>query len=473
MKSSSRFITLVLIFVPLVFAGMIPLAPRSVAVKDANYKAAAYGMNQQWFSAAENWKIVLSVEGWRADAEEKLGKSEYELKHFNEAVTSFENARKTRELEYANTILLGKAYLQLGRAGDAQNLWRQISLKAPGDFAFLMEVASRQREIGDLFGTVNTLLGALRLQPDESQMNYLLGIHLAVIQPQSALKYLSFANETMASSQPGIQELIGEISQSSQDTVYRTLRIGQILSGMEEWDLAAQAFNLVVRSVPDNAYAWALLGEAKQHADGSGLEELEKALQLDPKSDVANALMALYYRRQNKPELALPYLYTAVESNPKESSWQIELGNTLADTGDLQLALKYLKSAAATAPENPLTWQSVAEFSFSRNVEVSTTGINAARKALTLDPENAHLKDLMGVGLMINGDLDSAERFIRDAVDSDPSNAAYHLHYGQIFLQRKDCSQAVVELNRAVDLSADDRIRSNAERLLTSYCPGY
>lgn len=473
MKRPSWLVTLLLIFLPLVLAGVIPLAPRSAAVRDANYKAAAYNNNQQWFSAAENWRIVLTVEAWRADAEENLGRSEYELKHYDAAVSSFEAARKVRELNFDNIILLGKSYLQLGRAGDAQDLWRQISLKSPGDFEFLMEAANRQREIGDLFGTVTTLLDAYRLKPDDVQVNYLLGTHLAVIQPQSALKYLSFAEKSLAATRPGIQDLITEISQTDLDTVYRTLRIGQILSGMEEWDLAAQAFNLVVRSVPENAYAWALLGEAKQHADGSGLEELQKALQLDEKSDVANALMALYYRRQNKPDLALPYLYEAVASNPKEASWQIELGNTLADTGDLQSALKYLKSATTTAPEITLAWQSLAEFSFSHNLEVSFTGIDAARKALALDPGNPHLKDLMGVGLMINGDLDSAERFISEAVSADPTNAAYHLHYGQIFLQMKDCSQAAVELHQASDLAQDDRIRSNAERLLKSYCPGY
>lgn len=473
MKRPSKLITLLLIFLPLVLAGVIPLAPRSAAVRDANYKAAAYSNDQQWFSAAENWKIVLMVEEWRADASESLGRSEYALKHYEAAVSSFESAREVRELNFDNIILLGKSYLQLGRAGDAQDLWRQFSLKSPGDFKFLMEVASRQREIGDLFGTVSTLLDAYRLEPEDVQVNYLLGTHLAVIQPQSALKYLTAAEKTLAATHPGINDLISEISQTDLDTVYRTLRIGQILSGMEEWDLAAQAFNLVVRSVPENAYAWALLGEAKQHADGSGLEELEKALQLDSKSDVANALMALYYRRQNKPDLALPYLYKAVDANRKEAAWQIELGNTLADTGDLQSALKYLKSAAATAPESTLAWQSLAEFCFSHNLEVSFTGVEAARKALSLDPGNPRLQDLMGVGLMINGDLDSAERFISEAVKADPSNAGYHLHYGQVFLQKKDCTQAAIELRQAGNLAQDDRIRSNAERLLASYCPGY
>jgi len=447
--------------------------PASSAVKAADYKASAYAREGKWFSAAENWKIVLTVEGWRADASEKLGNAEYVLKHFDQAVNAFENARKTRELTYENIILLGKAYLQTGRSGDAQNLWREISLQSQGDFPFLMEVAARQREIGDLFGTVNTLLAAYHLQPQDVQVNYLLGIHLAVIQPQSAIKYLSSAELSMGTTHPGIHELIQEISSADQEVIYRTLRIGQILSRMDEWDLTVQSFDLVVRTVPDNAYAWALLGEAKQHVDGSGLEELQKALQIDPQSDTANALMALFYRRQNKPELALPYLYSAVEANPKEPTWQIELGKTLADTGDLKSALIYLGQATATSPEDPLTWQSLAEFCFSRNVEINPTGIDAARKALALDPKNPRLMDLMGMGLMINGDLDSAGRFISEAVTVEPANASFHLHYGQLYLQKKDCTMAALELRQAILLAGDERIKSNAERLLASYCPGY
>ena len=415
---------------------------------------------------------MLAVEPWRADAWEHLGRAEYELSHYDQAAYAFEQARKYNELSYPDVMLLGKSYLQLKRGDDARQLWREISASAPGDFDFLMKIAADQREIGDFHGTVSTLLNAYALKPEDPQVKYLLGIHLAVIQPQSAVRYLERGKSLGGTDAELADSLLNEISQPGEAQLYRTLRIGQILYNAKIWDLAAQAFAVVAQSSESSAYAWALWGEALQHVNGSGLEQLQKALQLDPQSDTANALMALYFRRQNKPEMALPYLYKAVAVSPKEPSWQIELGDTLAETGDLKSALAYLQKATVTAPDDPLAWQSLAQFCFTRNVDIST-GLEAARKALALDPADPQLMDLMGMGLMINGDLDSAERFIRQAVQTAPEEAAFHLHLGQVFLQQKDCSQAAVELRRAIELSQDERITSNADRLLSDYCSGY
>jgi len=229
----------------------------------------------------------------------------------------------------------------------------------------------------------------------------------------------------------------------------------------------------VVQKDPENAFAWALLGEALQHIGGGGFEELQEALNIDPKSDMANALMALYYRRQNKLELAVQYLETAIAANPEEATWEVELGSTLAEAGNLQSALDHYTLATQVEPDNPLTWRSLASFCFSRNIEISPTGIDAARKALSLDPKNPELLDLMGVGLLINDDPDSAERFFSQAIEISPENATYHMHLGQLFIQKDDCTQAASELRQAITLARDDRVSSNAEGLLAGYCPGF
>lgn len=408
MKPVSKIISLFLIFLPLLAGGLIPLAPQSATVASASRKALEFEKSENWPLAAVNLKIVLASEGWRVDAWQRLGRVEYELKEYNQALSAFEQARKTGELSFENLALLGKSYLQVNQVEQARNLWREVSLTAPGDFDFLMETAAKQREIGDTWGTITTLLSAYRLEPSNLKVNYLLGIHLAVVQPQSAVKFLNKSAESGGTIQSVSNALLSEIAQTDQYSPSQMLRSGQILSNAGEWDLAGRAFDLAVQKDDSNAFAWALLGEALQHTGGSGLKELQKALDLEPESDMANALMALYYRRQNKPELALPYLHKAVEVNPKEATWQVELGNTLADTGDLKSALTYLVKATQTAPGNPLPWQSLAQFCFSRNIEITPTGLNAARKALSLDPKNPQLLDLMGMGLMINGDWDSS-----------------------------------------------------------------
>lgn len=474
MKWTSKLLSLLLIFLPLAAAGLIHFAPQAQVIKDAGEKAAEAEKAGNWSIAVTNLQTILDWEDWRADALEQLGRAEYELKQYEAAASAFDKARNASELSFDNIERLGLAYMQIGRAGDAQELWRAISLSAPADFDFLMETASKQREIGDMVGTVNTLLNAYHLREGDIEVNYLLGVQLAVTEPQNAVKFLTVSSTAGGSREAVSKELLTEIENSEETDMLRSLRVGQILSNAGEWDLAARSFDEVVNAFPQNGFAWALLGEALQHSGGSGFEELQKALSLDPKSDMVNALMALYYRRQNKTEMAIDYLKKAITANPKEAAWQIELGNTYAEAGNLQSALDAYSEATKVEPEDPTAWQALASFCFSRNIEISPTGIDAARKALSLDPKNPELLDLMGVGLLINDDPDSAERFFSQAVELAPENATYHLHYGQLYIQKGDCARASTELKEAITLAQDDaRISSNAERLLSGYCAGY
>ena len=107
---------------------------------------------------------------------------------------------------------------------------------------------------------------------------------------------------------------------------------------MGEWQAAAAAFGKATTLEPQNGIAWALRGEAVQHVGESGFDDLTKALELNPQSDIVNGLTAVYYRRQKEYDKAITYLYKAMEDNPNEATWQVEIGNTLAMKGDLSNA---------------------------------------------------------------------------------------------------------------------------------------
>jgi len=83
--------------------------------------------------------------------------------------------------------------MQTHRQADAQSLWRETSTGTPLEFDQLLKIASTQRDIGDLEGSIATLSKALALQPDDLQVNYRLGVQLSVLQPKDALQYLTVA----------------------------------------------------------------------------------------------------------------------------------------------------------------------------------------------------------------------------------------------------------------------------------------
>lgn len=473
MKWIKRCAALLIILVPILFLAVLPVQPESRLSSAAGKRASSSIEQGQYPMAAADLRQVISISPWRADLLEELGHVEFRMKRYDRAITAFQRAGENRTISFDSVVELGQSYVEMDRQGDAQDLWRRMSEKPGKDPAYQLKIARNQRMIGDTFGTIATLLQAYRLAPADAELIYLLGIHLAVTQPDSSIKFLKVAASSDLYQKKTSQNLLTILESEDLDDALRFMQIGQVLSNAGEWDMAAIAFDAVVRLDEQNALGWALLGEAVQHVGKDGEAELQKALDLDPTMDMANALMALYYRRQNQPEKALIYLKRAAEANPSEGVWQAEIGNTLADMGDLSSALEYYLKGTEIAPEDPVVWQALAEFAFAHNLDAATTGISAARKALTLDPGNPLLLDLMGTGFLITGDLDSAERFLQQAVEADEFEATIHLHLGQLYIQKNDCEKATVELQESQTLTSDERILSNAQRLLKEYCTGY
>lgn len=473
MKWISRWVSLLLITIPVVICLLIPLRPESKLASAAEKRAQSSIEQEQYPYAAADLNQVLLISPWRYDLWEKLGHVQYLQKKYDRAITAFQNARRGEEISFESIVELGNAYIAMNRQGDAQDLWRSLSEKSGDDPEYMMKVAQNQRKIGDTFGTIATLLQIYRITPQDAGLNYLIGIHLVVTQPESSIKFLKVAASSDLYQKKTSQELLALLESKEGSEALRYLQIGQVLSNANEWDMAAAAFDSAVRLDNQNAFSWALLGEALQHIGKDGHAELNKALELDPTQDMANALMALYYRRHNQPDKALVYLRIASDANPTNGVWLAEIGNTLADMGDLNSALDAYIKGTEVAPEDAVVWQALATFSLSHNLDVETTGISAARKALSLDPGNPLLLDLMGTAFLINGDLDSAERFLLQAVGADENEASIHYHLGQLYIQKKDCSRAVVEFNKTQELTTEDRILSNVQRLVREYCMGY
>ena len=118
------------------------------------------------------------------------------------------------------------------------------------------------------------------------------------------------------------------------------------------------------------------------------------------------------------------------------------------------------------APDDPVTWQSLASFCITYNYNVSTTGLEAARRALLLVPGSAVLLDIMGSAYMVAGDLDSAERFFLQALQAAPQQAEILYHLGQLYLLEQKKDTAFNYLRAAAENATDRRIQDNANLLI-------
>ena len=360
---------------------------------------------------------VVAYQPWRIEVWEKIGNLQYVTGDYKTAVETYQKASGFGKLSARSLYNEGKSWYELGEKEKAKAAYRSSSEADAQDTDLYVELASAQEAINDSIGTLATLLRAYALAPDDKAINYALGVQFSASQPDHAEKFLNNAKADAAYAAYA-EALLSTIesTKSLGESAERYIYLGQELSQISEWQAAASAFNNAISLDEQNGITWALLGEAVQHEGESGYDELAKALQLNPHSDIVNGLTAVYYRRQQKYDLAITYLYKAVENNPHESTWQVEIGNTLALKGDFSNALVHFQVATLMDPEDWVPWQSLATFCVTYNYEASTTGIDAAKKALLLLPDNAVLLDIMGSAYYISGDLDSAERYFLQAL---------------------------------------------------------
>jgi Flp pilus assembly protein TadD len=249
---------------------------------------------------------------------------------------------------------------------------------------------------------------------------------------------------------------------------------------MEEWELAVQAFRQATRIRADYAEAWAFLGEALQHlipsststiTEAAGLEELETALELDPRSIAANVLMGIYWQRQNQYDRALGYIRSASNLSPENPMLHAELGRVLARTGDLAKAQQRYERAIDLAPQDPTYWRLLAEFSLHYQLQVHQIALPAARQSIILSAGDAQSLDIMAQTLIILGDNLNAERYLWRALEKDGGYVPAHLHLGIIYMNQGEVVLARQQFDLAKAIAPDSWTFDQAQRLIGYYFP--
>jgi tetratricopeptide (TPR) repeat protein len=412
-------------------------------------------------------QLLLDYEPWRGDLWERLGRVHLDNGKYGEAIDAFKKCQQLGSLSGDGEIWLADALISNENYTEAKDLLQQLSANQKEIFK-LWQIVTLQRRIGDVHGAEATLLSAHFLYLDDEEISYLLGLMVSTTQPDSAVRfllipeYLSYNEELLRDALITTIEGSGEVLSPSD----RFRQIGQVLSSFYQWDVAVQAFHSAVATDPKNGLNWILLAEAQQQLEVNAFDSVTKALELDPKNEIINGLSGLYYRRQGKYDLALIYLQKATEINPSNNVWLIEIGNTYQEMGNLELAYEYFIKAINLTPDDWATWKALAVFSFTFNYEIQETGLLAARKALSLNPGSPVLTDLLGTGLMLTGDYDSAERFLLEAATLDPNQSAILIHLGQLKVQQNEYEEAREYLRAAMEFAPSNRLRELASQLL-------
>jgi len=450
---------LLLITAPGFLTGWSDLRHAEVALSVKNYSEAV----RYSTSAAERlW--------WREDLWEQAGRAALANGDAPGAVLLLQ---KTHHLSREGRLALGDAY-QLSGELDSALVTYQTMLSEYGASAVLQErIAAIYRSKEDWAAEAATLNVLLTLRPGNAAAHYRLGLLTIISQPDQALPELLLAARQDPAFDPAVQTLRTALNLTSlkEDTARRMMILGRGLGLVQEWPLAAEVFRQAASRYPDQAEAWAWLGEARQHLGEDGLPELQKAMSLDPDSATVQALQGMYWKRHERPDRALANFQKAAALEPSNPAWQAALGETLAQSGDLPPALAVYQRAVELAPQDGLYWRLLATFCVQYNVQVEEIGLPAAEHAVTLGPEDAQSLDILGWVYLSLGRLEEARQSLSHSLEIDSASAATHLRLAMLFLQRGEKTMAHDHLIQAQLLAGDDPLGRQAAQMLAQYFP--
>jgi len=191
---------------------------------------------------------------------------------------------------------------------------------------------------------------------------------------------------------------------------------------------------------------------AKHYAEAA--DDLTKYLKNNRKNAQAHKLLASIYFQQNKAELAVPELETALQLSPGDTEARDNLGAAYLQIGSFDKAAALYKSAREQSPKDP----QLALFEGLALTQAGKTdeAVAALQDAVKLDPKNGSAYLQLGVALEGGGKHADAAAAFQSAADLDPKDARAALYAGVLNHQIGHDTIAIPYLKRALALGTDN-----------------
>jgi tetratricopeptide (TPR) repeat protein len=453
-----------LVVLAILLAILVPLLSSGYSELKKASTAASYA------EAAQHYQNAAQRIPWRADLYELSGHAYYHAQDYGQAGSAYQKAFQRHALSPEGWVAWGDVAYLNGEKEHAVEIWERARAQANPAADLYSRLAQVYQSAGNIRAAAEALQSYVASHPQDASAHYRLGLLLAFSDTDRSLSELENASASDPAFDPAVETLSAALTLSRQNdsTPARYVIIGRGLGLVNEWQLARLAFESAIEADEKNAEAWAWLGESHQQTgdpDGS-LDELDRALTLDPRLPTVRGLRGLYFQRVGNFRQALAEFETAAALEPQNPAWQVSLGEAHSKNGDLIRALQAYQAATTLAPDDPSYWRLLAIFCAQNNVNVKDVGVPAAQKAVVLAPDDPSSLDVLGWLLTLDGRHEEAERMLTRALELDPDSASAHLHLGMLYLQLNDRAPAYEHLIRARDLGAQE-----AELILQQYFP--
>lgn len=272
--------------------------------------------------------------------------------------------------------------------------------------------------------------------------------------------------KTALSSDPNSPELNDELA----DLYFRT---GQV----REAEATARG---LLKSDPNNIDAHRLLGrlylrqlsEAQNAVSSSSpngntldqaIGEFQKIVALDPKSVEDRMVLGQLYSVRHQNDKAEEQFKAARDLDPDSEDVILNLSRLYAENNDVEHAAKVIESVPESerSPKMEFALGAVYE-----QLKRPKDAIAAYRRAVDLDPEDAHALGALAQALLNDNQLDEALKVYRQMAAADPEDAGNLVHISEILRRQGKYEEALATVKKAVKKDPDSPEAGYNEGLL-------
>ncbi len=359
---------------------------------------------------------------------------------------------------------------------DAKEQYRKAVDLGAGEAELLFKVAKGYLDEGQEAKFIEVAQKALSIDPNHVDTH----LELAKIFQKRAQVYKNDGRKE--ESEKALAEAIKHYEQvcTLAPNAQRWYNLGLLyeLYGGSKAIKAVRAYEQAIQLDPNFALAYYQLGtfrltykvgptQVLMYKPETAIEELKKAVELDPKLADAHVSLGLAYYQMDMPELATAEFEKAVEIDPNNVRARILLTQDYASVDDYQKVLQHLEKAVEADANNAEILKTYGAMLLKHGNE---SDIPKAReileKAVKLKPNDAEINMNYGYTLYMGSMFSTAIEYLKKALEIQPNYPEAHYNIALAYSRIGEYDLAREHWEKVVKLSPGSSLAEKASEFL-------
>lgn len=430
----------------------------------------AYAAQKKYDAALQEFSTVAKLEPVKASPYMDMGLVQMALKQFSDAEQSFKKAVELEPRSSQAYVDLANFYGSQGKAPEAEAALQKGAQNIPNDTTIYLDWAATLASEGKNSDADATLKVLENQSPKSVEVANAIGdyylqrnaVEQAIGEYQRGLtidpKNLSLQQKlediylTTGKLDSAAQVDSALMQQAPNDSINK-INHGRLLLEQGKYQDSVLSLQKTVADAGDSNEAHYYLGMAywKSGKADQANTELQNALRITPGLPVAlRALAQLNFAQQNYP-VAQIYAQELVQSNSKNPSDHLLLGETLFQQGKDKEAEAQILAAKQLAPNNAGVHIDIALlYNSEKKYPEADKEYQAALQAA---PDNAAVLDQYTGFLVSRGELAKAVTLAEQFLTRNPKDARAHLILSGVQLRARNFKVAGAEAEQAIQLA--------------------